>query len=630
MKEPNKQQLSAIQHAGGPALILAGPGSGKTFTIIQRILFLIYHQNIPPDQIIVVTFSKAAAKEMYQRYQMVIEKNDNGTETHFGTFHSLGFSVLRESCHLQIDALVSENEKRKYMEIVLKNLGYSDLCHYEKITGLLDCFSSIKNNSQKEISLSPYSISDDDFYKIRMEYESFLKEQGKIDFDDMILRCVELFEQKPQVLAQYQNKYQYFLIDEFQDINEPQYKMIQMLAEKSGEIFAVGDDDQSIYGFRGSSPVVMQIFLKDYPDAQCYQLTSNFRSGQGIVRFAEKIISRNKERFPKHFFAEKSGGQVYIYHFSTHKEEEEQLIRHIKEYSSLCLCDTAVILRTNHEAALFRELLRKNDLPVHTFHKLPNVYDSFIMEDILAFLCYLYEGHKRSDFLYFMNKPNHFFQRAALIRETVSADDLLSYYNYNSDMKQQIIKYFHYLELAKKLFPPLAIQLFCHSLGYHQYLRARSRSNEEYQQYQSVVSAIQTLFESYSFHQSLKDYVQKKRKEEGIRSQITLEKGIQVMTMHASKGLEFEHVYLPDVNEGIIPSKKCLTTMDLEEERRLLYVAITRAKTKLFLYETAERNRSVSRFLEGIIPQNPNIHQIPDCPDIRQKHPQLLHIPHHH
>lgn len=630
MKQPNNQQLLAIQHSMGPALVLAGPGSGKTFTIIQRILYLIRCQHVSPEKILVVTFSKAAALEMYERYQSAISKDHLEKGVHFGTFHSLGFHILQNASHLDSHALISESEKRQYLEITLRNLGYASLCHYEKVVYLLDCFSSKKNCPDKEIPLSVLELSYEEFQQIKTAYDNFLSEQGKIDFDDMILQCVSILQRNDSVLIRYQKEYEFFLIDEFQDINQPQYEMIRLLSGTSGQIYAVGDDDQSIYGFRGSTPDVMKVFLKDYPCTSQYVLSHNFRSGSQIVKFSEEIINRNQSRLKKEFVAQKDGGSVYVYHFDSHKEEEEQLVIHLKEHSSDCLQDTAIILRTNHEASLFRRLMRKNEIPVHSVKKEQNIFDSFLMDDILAFLCYLYEGRKRTDFLQFMNKPNHYFQREALISETVRMDDFLKYYRHNFQMQQQIRQYFYLLQFAEKLLPSLAIHFFCQQIGYYEYLKKKSRSGEEYEQYKAIAESIQHLFKSYTFHYTIRDFIQNSRKEYGTGSRFVEEKGIHVITMHASKGLEFKHVYLPDVNEGIIPSKKSRTTQELEEERRLLYVAITRAKTKLFLYETAERNRSVSRFLEGIIPQNPDIHQIPDYPDIRQKHLQPPHTPHHH
>ena len=629
LKEPNKQQLQAIQHTLGPALVLAGPGSGKTYTIIQRILFLITKKNIPPQNILVVTFSKAAAKELQERFRSAITLSNIRGEVHFGTFHSLGFFLLQQSGNLQPHALVTDYEKRKYLEIILKKFQCSELCHYEKMSYLMDSLSKIKNCPEKSIDLSILPMEQELFLKVRKEYDTFLREQGKIDFDDMILLCLEMFYQQPELLNQYCKLFSYILVDEFQDINKPQYEMLRLLSGPSSNLYAVGDDDQSIYGFRGSSPNIMKQFLLDYPEAGTYMLTSNFRSGRQIVCFSEKVINQNHTRFSKSFLPQKAGGDIFYYHFETHKEEEAMLLTHLKEHSGECYENTAIILRTNHEASLFRNHLRKNGIPVSHVESAGDLYHSFVMEDFSSFLSYVYEGHKREDFLRFMNKPNRFLQRSALLSEVVSADSVISFYQSDYRMQQEARTLFQSLELAGRLSPPFALRLFCQSMGYHGYLKEKSRTTQEYDANKKRTNEIIELFQNYTFHQKIRDYISTCQSHAEISHTKTIHAGVKIITMHASKGLEFEHVYLPDVNEGIIPSKKCITPEQLEEERRLLYVAITRAKTKLFLYETAERNRVVSRFIADIIPQNPNIHQIPDYPDIHQMHPPHFHIPHH-
>ena len=630
MKKPNSQQLAAIHHTVGPALVLAGPGSGKTFTIIQRIFFLIQKQKIPPENILVVTFSKAAAKEMQMRYQNVVRSQPFNGHVHFATFHSLGFHILQDACHLPSNALVSESEKRKYLEVLLKNHGCTELCHYDKIHFFLDYFSRLKNNPDCSVNLSLLSVSKEFFQQIYLEFQSFLREQQKIDFDDMILQCIEFLQKDSHLLKKYQNQFSYLLVDEFQDINISQYQMIQLLSEKSGNLYVVGDDDQAIYGFRGSSPDIMQKFQMDYRNAVTYPLTSNFRSGEQIVRFADRVIVENRQRFEKTFQPECSGGIIFHYHCITHKDEEELLVTHLKKHSCSCYEQTAVILRTNQEVFLFAELLKQHGIPVHCKEPVFQIYDSFVMEDIFSFLCFLYEGHRREYFLNFMNKPNHYFQRGALTSDVVSCQMMTEYYRYHSQMQQNVTKYFQKIHLAERLSPPLAVRYFCQEMGYLDYLKEKSSSPAEFSRFKKAINEIQLLLEDYHFQTSIHKFIEEKRKAKERPAEYVTNKGVHVITMHASKGLEFEHVYLPDLNEGIIPFGKLPIPEELEEERRLLYVAITRAKNKLFLYETEERNRKISRFIQHLIPQNPEIHQIPVYPDIHQTHLQLPHIPHHH
>ncbi len=605
MRTPDLKQLKAITHHSGPALVLAGPGSGKTFTIVRHIQYLIHDKKIPPEEILVVTFSKAAAIEMQTRYLESADSNPSTNPVRFGTFHSLGYQILRSTGQFRNFSLVTEKQKYHRLEVILKNEGLSSLCTHDQETILLNVLAARKAGGREKTSLELLDVNSAEFdaEKLFALYQSDLEERNLLDYDDMILKCNELFRKSPAVLERYQQLFTHILVDEFQDINASQYELITMLALPQKELFVVGDDDQSIYGFRGSRPEFMREFLQQYTNVQRYELTSNYRSGERIVALGRKIIEQNKERFSKEFLPKKRGGEVSFRHLNTRREEEDLLVQDIRRYSMECLDQTAIIVRTNLEARQYEALLKENRLPVaRSIKKEQGVFQSETAEDLYAFLRFLYEGGHRKDFLRIMDKLEPDLSRKALISETVSKEEIMRYYRNNAEMQVRIQRLFSKLALAKRLQLHLAIQLFQNEMGYDSYLKNQSKSYAEYEDKKKIAQVIQETFMSYQRTRPLDEFISQCQEKEKKSPVIEQQKGIHVLTMHASKGLEFQHVYLPDLNEGIIPPKGVVDTKQIEEERRLLYVAVTRAREKLFLYETRERNRKVTRFLQRIIP----------------------------
>lgn len=635
MREPTKSQQQAISHFTGPAQVIAGPGSGKTFTIIQRILHLIHHHGISPDNILVLTYTKAAANEMLTRFT---GENINAYKEniHCGTFHSICLQILKQTGMLSGFELVNDNEKRNVLSVILKNLGYSEKVNYETITDILHHFSRRKNlfgDSSHTDFEPPMEFSKDEFLFIQKEYHRLMEEQKKIDFDDIIIKCLKLLQERPTICQKYQNIFQFILVDEFQDINLPQYQMLKMLSHPKNNIFVVGDDDQAIYGFRGASPGIMQQFMYDYTYAKQILLTENFRCAESIVTLSNKVIIHNQTRFLKQIKAMQSGGKIQLHCFDSRREEETALCQELISNKGISYQDTAIILRTNLEALQYFEVLKKQKIPVKEKQSTTqNVFSSFIFQDILSFLSYIYDGRKRSDFIQFMNKPNHYFSRMSLPAETVSQKQLQQYYALNATMLSTVKAYFRQLYLAESLCPYLAVNLFRKSMGYDNYLNKKATTKQQQELWQCQLQELHEAVKKHNFSQGILDYLRAEEdKCKKAQHAPTYQSGVTILTMHGAKGLEFDTVFLPDVNEGIIPGKRCVTKEDMEEERRLLYVAITRAKNMLYMSYTKERNRKISRYLDGIMPLNHQeaIHQIPHCQDTHQTHLRPFHIPHH-
>lgn len=601
MKEPSKAQSEAIYHVDGPAILVAGPGSGKTFTIVQRISYLIQKKGIPPDNILVVTFSKAAAKEMQSRFQ----NETNIYDCHFGTFHSIAYYILRTSFSFSNSSLITDNEKLKIISQVFKNHGFSNICNLEFLNDILDQLSKCKNSDSYQnlnLSFNSEEFSKEELIKITEEYQQFILQMGKLDFDDMILNCLSKLRKNREALTEYQNKFLYVLVDEFQDINKPQYDLIRLLSAPQNNLFVVGDDDQAIYRFRGSTPGVMKQFISDYPKAKTIFLTDNYRSGKNIVNFADNIISRSKSRYDKKFNPIKEGGIVSYKLFESRYCEEREIITILKGFKQNEQLNTAIIVRTNREVTLFSQALKKEGLNVReNVIKKKSIFQSFVMEDIKTFLQFIYEGRKRDKFLNIMNKPNRYFQRIAIVNETVNKEELIQFYMKNNEMMNTVEDYFKKIELSAKMPSYLAISIFRKSIGYDRYLNEISQNKEDFENLKLVADEIENVFKSYDKNISINEFIDEmnNRNVTDISKKTTVE-GIHIITMHTAKGLEYDNVIVPDVNEGIIPSSR-VSSEYIEEERRLLYVAVTRARNRLFIFSTNERNREISRFIKGLI-----------------------------
>ena len=293
----NEIQKQAVEHKDGPMMVLAGPGSGKTFTIVQRIKYLIDHHHVNPGDILVITFTKAAANEMKERF--VREMNGRTLPVTFGTFHAVYFMILKYAYGYKGSDIVKEDQKFQFMRQLCARmrLDYED--ENEFISSVLAEISMVKNSDIKVEHYYSTNCGEDVFRRIFESYQQFLVSNHLIDFDDMLVFCKELFEQRKDILAGWQKRFPYILIDEFQDINQVQYDVIHMLAARTENLFLVGDDDQSIYRFRGARPEIMMHVEADYPKIRKVTLDRNYRCPKEVVRLSLQLIGHNQVRFPK-------------------------------------------------------------------------------------------------------------------------------------------------------------------------------------------------------------------------------------------------------------------------------------------------------------------------------------------
>ena len=603
MQSPSNSQSKAINHGEGPMLVLAGPGSGKTFTIIQRILNLIHEKHIKPENILVISFSKASTLELKQRFQKAFESEK---QVNFSTFHACFFHILKETYHYTSQDIITEKQKRDLLRTVLlstKDTKESEGNISEKIEEYLQKISYYKNKGTKELKENESK----QFMHIFHQYNEEMHRLHKLDFDDMGLLCLQLFQTKPQVLEMWQAKFQYILIDEFQDINMVQFRIIQLLAAKYRNLFVVGDDDQSIYGFRGANPKIMLEFEKYYPGAERVLLETNYRCSEPIVKASLKVIEQNKVRFQKEIKASHYRGDGVFYQgFEKYQKEYSYIGEKIKEFIEKGNCkysDIACIFRTNQDMNGLADYFIRNKIPFVMKESCNSIFKHFIALDMLAYLQFFLEGKKRRNFIRIMNKPLRYLSRNALSslnNEVIVWTELKDYYS----SKKYIVSNIEQLEQNERWIQKLDLYGVCFYIrkviGYEEYLKEYVKEqNLNWEEAKEILDFVQDSIKGMSSLEEWKDYIE--QYEEALKNSGEEKEGVHIITMHACKGLEYPIVFLPDCNEGKIPHKKATTQEEVEEERRMFYVAMTRAKTHLeilYIEDKMKKHLQVSRFLE--------------------------------
>lgn len=611
----NKSQQSAIDHKDGAMLVLAGPGSGKTAVITHRTKNLIKKYGVDPSKILVITFTKAAANEMKERFNALMD--GERVNVSFGTFHAVFFMILKYAYRFSSSNIADEQTRYGFVREILSyyRLEYKD--ENEFIGNLLAEISMIKNSRIDVDNFYSSVCGEEIFRDIYRKYESRLRDSRLIDFDDMLSYTYELFTERPDILALWQQKYEYILIDEFQDINRIQYEIIKMLALPQNNLFIVGDDDQSIYRFRGSKPEIMLNFEKDYPDAKRVLLDTNYRCGKYIVETSLNLISHNKERFEKKIIASSTSDvPVSFVDFENRRDENLFLIRDIdrKMKSGAAFSDFAVLFRTNTQPRQLIEQLMGYNIPFKTKDNIPNVYEHWIARDIFTYQRIAKGSRKRSDFLQIMNRPKRYLSRDSLSEPTVAFDEWIKLYDEQPWMAERIEKLEFDLKLMQRMNPYASINYIRKGIGYDDFLG-------EYAQYRSInkddlydiLDEIQAGAKGYATFEEWYEHIENYTAEmkQLAKNKNSNPDAVTLATLHSSKGLEFENVYIIDANEGIMPYKKAVLEKDIEEERRLFYVGMTRAKINLSIYsvksvndKTAQTSRFVRESKENISSKN--------------------------
>lgn len=601
----NESQKLAILHKDGPMLVLAGPGSGKTAVITRRTYELIHTHGVNPSNILVITFTKAAATEMKQRFFQLSEGEGKGVT--FGTFHAVFFMMLKYAYHLDKRNIVSEEQRYHLMREILQKypLDYQD--ENDFIGELFTEISRIKNERINLDCFYSGVCGESVFRDIFHDYGKRLTRSRLMDFDDMLTYTYDLLSQRPDILAAWQRKYPYILIDEFQDINPIQYEIIRMLAAPKNHLFVVGDDDQSIYRFRGSKPEIMLGFEKDFPDTKRIQLSTNYRSAKEIVERSNQLICHNEHRFPKEIRAySKQSARIRVAGFEDVKKEAVYVISRIQDALNQNIPgkEIAVLCRTNTQPRFFLEELLRYNVPFKTKDKIPCLYDHWIAKDLFAYIRLGQGSRKREDFLTIMNKPKRYLSRDSLYDSVIDFTEWMKLYEDKPWIEERIDQLKKDVCLLSTLSPYAAVNYIRKGIGYDLYL-------EEYAAYRNIKSGdlfdiLEELQSSAKGFRTMEEWFlhmqeYKSRMEEMKKSSVENPEAITVSTLHSAKGLEYEVVFLLDANEGVMPYKKAVMDAEIEEERRLFYVGMTRAKSQLmicFVNRLWNRQVETSRFLK--------------------------------
>lgn len=599
----SKAQTQAIMHKDGPMMVLAGPGSGKTTVITHRVQYLTKEYGIDPGDILVITFTRAAAEEMRERYEVL---TGGGSRVTFGTFHSIFFRILKLAYRYTADNIVREEQQMQFVRELAQAGGLEPEDENEFAASILSEISSVKG---ERIALEHYyskNCPDAVFRQLYAGYEEKMRRAGLIDFDDMMVLCLELFTERKDILSAWQRRYRYILIDEFQDINRLQYEIVRMLAKPEDNLFIVGDDDQSIYRFRGAKPEIMLGFERDYMGAGRILLDVNYRSTEEIVAPALRLIGENQKRFSKAIHTTgRHGKNVITKLWQDPGEENLAIAREIQLYlqSGVRPGDIAVLYRTNAGPRFLMEKLMEYNLPFRTRDTVPNLYEHWISRNILTYIRIAMGSRAREDILQVINRPKRYISRDAMPDETVSFEKMKAFYAEKDWIAERIESLEGDLRAIARMSPLAAVNYIRQGMGYDEYLieyAAFRRMRPE-----ELLETADELKESAAGFKTFDEWFAHidAYKEELLRQAAqrrTETDAITLATMHSAKGLEFPIVYILDANEGITPHSRAMLDEDMEEERRLFYVAMTRAKTRLHVYAVRERyhkKAEVSRFV---------------------------------
>ena len=607
----NKSQIQAISHMDGPAMVLAGPGSGKTTVITHRIKNLIEKAEVRPENILVVTFTKAAAISMQKRFSTLMN-GGKGQLVTFGTFHSVFYKILRKSRRYEATEILSERQKTDYLREIIGRYGISSNDISELSQNIINDIGNIKGNMLNAQEYEPSCCKKEDFIKVYNAYNLELKKDGKMDFDDILRECYLLLCENHTILEQWRELYKYILIDEFQDINRIQMNIIELLASPLNNIFVVGDDDQSIYGFRGARPEIMIEFKDYYPEAELIVLDVNYRSTQSIINVAGRVIENNKTRLDKCAHANNDKDfQPDIRKFRNQVEELKFVVSKIREYENqgISLSEMAILVRNNSQIQEISSFLKNRKIEAESGKHRSNIYNGMVAKDILSYVrgALKFDGtYFNEDLIYVLNKPQRYISRQVVLSVNMNISAVRRIYS-----KNNIDSFLFHIEMIRKLPPQAALSYIRKGAGYEEYLRLYAIENnipmsgllkqlEQLVQECSKFNTLEQWINSIDSAQNSegKNFGKKSSGEGGTNNRIN------IMTMHGSKGLEFKAVFIVDANQGIIPTSKALRERDFEEERRLFYVAITRAIDYLNIYAVEERLGcpiEVSMFVEEML-----------------------------
>ncbi len=605
LKDLNPSQKQAVLNLSGPSLIIAGAGAGKTKTLTYKVINLIANK-IEPSSIVVLTFTNKAALEMKDRIQKLLKTKNL---PFIGTFHGFALKILRvEAKNLGYKNNFSIFDEGESITLVKKAINNLNLANFKNsASNVYKKISFYKNKGIDNENYLPASLKD-----IYLEYEKLLLEHNAFDFDNLILKTLEIFKKCPEILKKYQKKYSYFLIDEFQDTNSPQYQLIKLLASKNKNITVVGDDWQSIYGFRSADYRILLNFQKDWPQAKIFFLEQNYRSTQNILDASYSVISKNIFRTDKKLFTTNGKGElIKVLKFKDEREEalwiKEQIIKKLKSGKSLN--DFAILFRTNVQSRVFEDLLISEKIPYQLIGAF-KFYQRKEIQDIVSYLRYLYNPNDKISLERIINIPKRKIGESTI--KILKDNDWNFEVLKNKPVFKQLENFnflIRKLESASRELPMSSFLTFIiDSLNYKNYLDITTEEGLERWQNIKELIGIAYNFDRFSPKEGFENFLESISLLQEADNFDKNANKLTLMTLHSAKGLEFPIIFIPGVEESLIPHEKSLYNQEnLEEERRLFYVGMTRAKQELYLTYAEERflngeyrHNEPSRFLNEI------------------------------
>ena len=530
-----------------------------------------------------------------------------------GTFHGIYYGILKWAYWFGPQNILSEEEKYQLLRPIVGRQELEPSDEEDFLRDIAEEIGRVKNNRTDISEFVSSKCGAETFRDIYREYEKERKALRKIDFDDMLVVCYELFASRPDVLAMWQKRFRYILVDEFQDINRVQYDVLRMLALPENNLFVVGDDDQAIYGFRGADPEIMFRFGKDYPGAEQILLDVNYRSTSNIVSNSLKVIGNNLKRFDKKIETVRDKGDFLHVQELKDPNEEAQYVADVIEKqveSGVPAEDMAVLFRIHTDARPVAEELIRRKMPFQMREYLPNLYDHFIAKDIQAYFRLATGQISRGDLLRVMNRPKRYIGRDSLSGGAASFEEIRNFYCDKDWMLDRIDQFEWDVKMLARMAPYAAIQYVRKRIGYDDFLKDYAYTNKiERSALNEVLAEIEEAARPYAaveeWFTHIGEYTEALKKKE--RAKETYREGVRLMTLHAAKGLEFDTVLLIGANEGRMPYKKAVSEKAEEEERRLFYVGMTRAKNVLRICYVKEKNgkeTAPSRFVDELLEED--------------------------
>ena len=639
-----ERQKEAILHKDGPILVLAGPGAGKTFVITRRVQALIEHWKVDPSGILVITFTNAAADEMRRRFSTLCP--GTGDSVRFGTFHSVFFYILRSAYGFSAEQILREGKRREIFRDILASIAYEVQDPTEFFLNMANEIGRAKeflafdgrfgpDGRERIPTLKDFRVTgcpDTVFRAFFEQYQERMKSEKLIDFDDMCVLCYELLRERQDILAHWQERFRYLLVDEMQDTNRLQYEILLMLTAKYRNLMMVGDDDQSIYRFRGARPDIMLGFKNEFPEGKIVVLDYNFRSVPEIITASQMLISHNEKRYAKDIKASRSDADgitsqigeenaISVRTFDDQEQERDFLLKEIRKLrdAGVPYREMAVLYRTNVLASPITEILMRADIPYHVRDAYPRLYDHWITRDVFTYVKLanqyrLERCMRRAMFLQIMNRPKRYIRRDVLTSQDVTFEELREraaaypyMHTYLRDMERDLAMIGGDRN-REAMTPYAAVHYIANMIGYKAYLEEQARERGlETEAYTDVLNELLEAAKHFETFGDWNDHIEEHRQAaeaQKKRRESEKQESVSLMTFHGAKGLEFQAVFVIDAVEGVTPYIKSETPEELEEERRMFYVAITRAKDRLYLLWPKKRygkKQKKSRFLEETI-----------------------------